>query len=385
MLINKAYRFRVYPNNYQKELINKTLGCNRFIYNFFLNEKITMYKETKKSISKYDLIKEIPNLYVDRPYLKEIDGISLRCSIFDLDNSYNKFFKEKKGFPKYKSKYDKNSYRTNFITSIYKGKVYENIKLDLENKLITLPKLKEVKIRGYRNIKNINGRIINATIIKEKNGKYYVSVVYEQEIFIFKFIPTKIIGIDLGIKDLVITSNGEKYSNEKIISKYEKKIKRLQKSLSRKVKGSKNYYKCKQMLAKVYSKLKNARKYIIHHITKKITDENDIIAVEHLKVQNMIKNHKLSKSITDASFYEIVRQLEYKSKWKGKKLYKADTYFPSSQICSHCGYKNKIVLDLNVRKYNCPNCNNDLDRDINASENIMFEGIKSYIKEIVLG
>ena len=383
MLINKAYKFRVYPNSNQKELINKTLGCNRFIYNYFLNKRITMYKENNKSISKYDLIREIPNIYVDRPYLKEIDSMSLRCTIFDLDNSYNKFFKEKKGFPKYKSKYDKNSYRTNYIKNIYKGKIYENIKLDLENKLIILPKLKEVKIRGYRKLKNINGRIINATITKEKNGKYYVSVVYEENIVVPIFIPNKIVGIDLGIKDLVITSNGEKYNNEKIISKYEKRIKRLQRMLSRKIKGSNNYYKCKQLLAKVYSKLKNARKYIIHNITKKITDENDIIITEHLRLQNMIKNHRLAKTLTDASLYEITRQLEYKSKWKGKKLYKVDTYFPSSQICSHCGYRNKIVLDLNIRKYNCPSCHSELDRDINASENIMFEGIKSYMKELV--
>ena len=384
MLINKAYKFRLYPNDEQKIIINKTIGCNRFVYNYFLNRKITMYKENKKSISKYDLIKEIPSLYMDRPYLKEIDSMSLRCTIFDLDNSYNKFFKEKSGFPKYKSKYDKKSYRTNFITSTYKGKKYENIKVDLVNKLITLPKLKEVKIRGYRQLNKINGRIINVTVSREKNGKYYVSVLYEEEILVPKTVPTKIVGIDLGIKNLVITSNGEKYNNEKIINKYEKKIKRLQKSLSRKEKGSNNYYKCKQILSRVYSKLKNARKYIIHSITKEIIDNNDIIVTEHLRLQNMTKNHHIAKSLFDASLYEIIRQLEYKSKWKGKLLNKVDTFFPSSQICSKCGYKNKVVLDLSVREYECPNCHSYLDRDINAAENISPVGIKEYMKTLML-
>ena len=382
MLINKAYKFRLYPNNEQKELINKTLGCNRFIYNYFLNKRITMYKENNKIISKYELIKEIPNLYVERPYLKEIDSMSLRCTVFDLDNSFNKFFKEKKGFPKYKSKYYKNTYRTNYVKNNYKGKTYENRKLDLEKHLIALPKLKEVKIKGYRKLKTLEGNIKKATISKEKNGKYYVSVLYEQELILPEFVPNKVVGIDLGIKDLIITSNAEKYDNEKIINKYEKEIKRIQKALSRKEKGSNNYYKCKQMLAKVYSKLKNARKYIMHSITKKITDENDIIVTEHLKLQNMLKNHKLAKTLSDASFYEIVWQLEYKSKWKGKKLYKVDTFYPSSQICSHCGYKNNIVKNLNIRKYNCPRCNSDLDRDINAAENIMFEGVKMYMNDL---
>ena len=370
MLVYKAYKFRMYPNNNQKELIDKTLGCNRFIYNYFLDRRIKEYKENKKSISLFDLIKEIRALYPEKPFLKEVDSTSFRCTLFDLDNAYKKFFKENTGFPKFKSKFDKNSYRTNLITSTYKGKIYENIKLDLESKLLTLPKIKEIKIRGYRKLKNINGRIINVTITREKTGKYYASVLFKQDIFVPKSIPTKVVGIDLGIKDLVITSSFEKYKNEKAIKKYEKRIKTLQKALSRKEYKSKNYFKTKQLLAKVYSKLQNARKYSIHYITKKITDENDIITVEHLKIQNMVKNHKLAKSITDASFYEITRQLEYKSKWKGKRLYKVDTFYPSSQICSKCGYQNKIVLDLNVREYSCPNCNSYLDRDINAAENI---------------
>ena len=384
MVINKAYKFRLYPNDKQKEMINKTFGCTRLVYNYFLDKKIKTYEEQKKNISVYDLVKEIPMLYDSKPFLKEVDSMSLRCSLFNLDNAYQKFFKEKSGYPKYKSKYNRNSYRTNFITSTYKGRIYENIKLDLNNNTITLPKLKEIKIRGYRNLKEINGRIINATISKESNGKYYVSVVYEQNIDVPNIIPNNIVGLDLGIKDLVITSNYEKYNNQRVIEKYEKRIKMLQRRLSKKQKGSNNYYKAKQKLARLYSKLKNARKYIIHEITKRITDDNDIIVTETLKIKNMIKNHNIAKNLTDASLSEIIRCLEYKSRWKGKKLYKVDTYYPSSQICSKCGHRNKIVLDLSVRKYECESCHNYLDRDYNAAENIMFEGVKQYMKEVLV-
>lgn len=382
MMINKAYKFRVYPNKEQQEFIHKTFGCSRFIYNYYLEDKRQEYEQTKHSKTAYECIKDIPSLYEERPYLKEVDSMSLRCAIFDLDDSFKGFYKGIKNYPKFKSKYEKNSYRTNMITSTYKGKTYENIKLDLKNKTITLPKLKEMKIKGYRNLKEIKGRIVNATLSKEKKGKYYVSVLYEQEIIKPVWIPTSIVGIDLGIKDVVITSNNKKYSNEKSIQKYEKRIKRKQRELARKQKGSNNYYKCRQQLSRLYSKLKNARLYMAHKITKKITDTYDIIVTETLNIKNMVKNHKLAKSLMDVTLGEIIRQLEYKSKWKGKKLYKVDTYYPSSQLCSVCGYQNTKLKDLNVRNYICPKCKNELDRDQNAAVNILFEGMKKYIQEI---
>ena len=381
MIINRAYKFRLYPNEKQMILINKTFGCVRLVYNYYLNKKQELYKETKETLSLYDCINDLKKLSIERPFLKEVDSMSLRCALFDLEDSYKNFFKHNKGYPKYKSKYGKNTYRTNYIKNTYKGKEYENIKLDLVNKTITLPKLKKVKIKGYRNLNNIDGRIINVTISKEKNGKYYVSVLYEENIEEKEFIPNNIVGIDLGIKDLVISSDGIKYENEKSIKKYEKRIKRKQRELSRKQKGSNNYNKTKKQLAILYSKLANARTYRIHEITKEITDNNDIIVTETLKVNNMVKNHNLAKSLMDASFGEIITQLTYKSKWKFKRIYQLNPFYPSSQICSHCEYKNEITKNLNVREYTCPNCNRKLDRDFNASENIMFEGINLYIKE----
>lgn len=380
MLIYKAYKFRMYPNSMQKELINQTLGCTRSVYNYYLNKKQEAYEQDKINISIQECIKDLKKLYLEKPYLKAVDSMSLRTTLFDLDNAYTKFFKENKGYPKYKSKHQKNSYRTNCIRSNYKGTNYENIKVDMISHTISLPKLKAVKVKGYRKTKEIKGRIISATITRETN-RYYVSIIYEQEIEDKKIIPQTIIGIDLGIKDLVITSYGEKITNEKLINKYENKIKGLQKGLARKERGSKNYYKLKQKIQEVYQKLKNARKYSIHAITKRIAEENDIIVTEKLQLKKLIEEKKYSKYLTDASLSEIIRQITYKSKWKNKKYYQVEEYYPSSQICHHCGYKNKITKDVKVREYECNSCGYKHDRDINAAINLMDKGLEYYIKE----
>ena len=197
-------------------------------------------------------------------------------------------------------------------------------------------------------------------------------------------VPRSIVGIDLGIKKLLTLSDGITYNNNKYIEKYEKRIKRVQRELSRKVKRSNNYNKCKKRLAILYSKLKNARNYYLHNITKRITDEYDIITCEKLTVQRMLKEHNLSKKISDASFYEIIRQLQYKSKYKNKYFYQIDTYYPSSQECSVCGNIDKLYKNLNEREYKCSKCQSEIDRDVNASINIMFEGIKLYMKEVLI-
>lgn len=384
MLIIKTYKFRMYPNDLQLELINKTIGCARLVYNYFLNKKQILYKDSKINLSSFDMIKELPRLYKEYPFLKEVDSCSLRCALFDLDNTYQKLFKEHAGYPKYKSKYsDSNTYRTNYITSTYKGKKYNNIELNLENKQVKLPKIGLVNIKGYRNKRTLKGRIINTTIERAKTNKYYISIVVEEENTNEIITPKSIIGLDLGIKELIVTSSNERYPNEQAINKYENRIKKAQKALARKTKGSNNYYKNKQKIAILYSKLTNARKYLIHKITSKIVKENDIIVTEKLKIKEMIKNHNLAKQITNASFNEITRQLEYKAKWLHKKFYQIETYYPSSQICSVCDYKNTITKNINVRYYTCPNCSNELDRDLNASINIMFEGLKKYMKELV--
>lgn len=368
----KAYKFRMYPTKEQEILINKTIGCTRFIYNHFLSEcKKNGYKKA------YDMCNEIKELVKEYPWLSEVDSTSLRCSVFNLEDAYKNYFEKRSKMPRYKSKYHTGSYRTSCIRSSHKGREYSNIKINLKEKKIKLPKLGKVKIKGYRNKEEIEGRIINTTIIKETTGKYYISVIIEEEERIKeKVSPTSIVGIDLGVKDLVITSNGERYSNPKEIKKSEKRIKRLQRKLVRQIKGSNNYHKTRRKLASIYSKITNSRKHNLITIVNKLVKENDIIVSENLSVKTMHNTHTLTKYILDASFNKIINLLKWKSKEKGKYYYQIDRYYPSSRICSHCGEKTEETKDLGVRKWECEKCRNENDRDINASINILFEGLK---------
>ena len=375
MLMYKAYKFRLYPNDIQTELINKILGCSRYTYNHYLDKMINNGYTTS-----YNNIKDFSNtLRYEASFLQEIDNIIIHKSLYNLDDAFKRNFNQISGYPKFKSKYKRNSYNT---PATYTGSSC-NIELDLKSKKLKLPQLDWIKVRGYKNIKTINGRIRNATISKEPTGKYYVSILYEMYEKIPNSTPQNIVGIDLGVKKLLTLSDGITYDNNKYIDKYQKRIKRKQRELSRKEKGSKNYYKCKKELAILYSKLANARKYYTHKITKKITDNYDIITCEKLTTKEMIikgKTTKLSSKISDATFSEIIRQLLYKSKFKGKKFYQVSTYYPSSQICNRCNNQDRKYKDLTEREYNCPKCGEKIDRDLNASINIMFEGLKLYIK-----
>ena len=370
----KAYKFRLYPDDNQKMLINKTFGCTRFIYNHFLNKcKEEGYKKA------YDMCKALKELELDYPFLKEVDSTTLRCSIFNLEDSYKNYFSKRSGYPSFKSKFSKQSYRTSCITSSYKNKKYSNIKIDLKEKMIKIPKLGLVKIRGYRNLDKLTDRIINITVEKEKTNKYYVSVITESKDKIKeKVTPASIVGIDLGIKDLVVTSDGEKYPNPKEINKREKRLKRMQRKLSRQVKGSNNYNKTKEKIARIHSKIKNSRKHNIINIVNKIVKEHDIIVSEKLNIKKMSSNHKLAKNILDGCFNKICELIKWKAKTLGKYYYQVDTYYPSSKICSHCDSKTEVTNNLNVRTWICENCGNTNDRDINASINIMFEGVKMH-------
>ena len=375
----KSYRFRFYPNKKQLELINKAFGSSRYVYNYYLDKmKNKGYVSASTNIKDYTSI-----LKYNTPFLQEVDSIVLTKSIFNLDDDYKKLFNKTGGYPKHKSKNNRNSYNIPSTYKKYKDKEYCNIELDLTNRQIKLPKLKWVKIRGYRNTNNINGKIKNATISREPNGKYYVSILYEMYDKVPIIKPRTIVGIDLGIKKLLTLSDGTVYDNNKYIDKYAKRIKRKQRELSRKEKGSKNYYKCKKELAILYSKLANARKFYTHKITKDITDEYDIITCEQLKTKEMIikgKDNKLSSKINDATFSEIIRQFQYKARYKGKVFYQINTYYPSSQICSRCSAQDKRYKDLTRREYKCLKCNQEIDRDLNASINIMFEGLKLHMK-----
>ena len=376
----KAYKLRIYPTDSQRELIEKTFGCNRYIYNNFLAERKNKYEESKTKVHVYEQLKKLTDLKREKEWLREIDSCALQASVYNLDNAFQGFF-HGKGYPKFMAKGVHESFRTNNTLSTYKNKKYETIRVDFNKRVITLPKLKEVMFRGYRTTKEIVGKIKSATISKDAN-KYFVSILVEVPFIKYSINPTSIVGLDLGIKDFIVTSNGVKLKNEVKIN--EKRLKGLQKWLSRCKPGSKNRYKVKLKIQRLYLKIRNARKHMIYKLANNILKENDVVAVESLDVKSMYQVHKIAKHLKNLPISEFIRVLKYKSNWLGKKVIEINKYYPSSQCCNRCDYKNEELKDLSVRKWACPKCGMIHDRDINASINIMFEGLKIYMKRYLI-
>ena len=356
----KAYKYRIYPNEEQINYLQKTFGCTRFIYNQMLADRIKSYEENKDldiKITKYPTPAQYKKEY---EWLKEVDSLALANAQMNLDKAYKNFFRDKSvGFPKFKSK--KNNHKS-YTTNNQNGTVY------IENDRIKIPKLKSmINIKQHR---EFVGLIKSCTISQKPSGKYFISILVDTENYQLPKLDTKV-GIDLGIKEFAITSDGEMFSNPKWLNKSEKRLRKLQKDLSRKQKGSNNRRKDRLKVAKLHEKISNQRKDYLHKISYYIISENQVIVIEDLKVSNMIKNHKLAKSIADVSWSEFRRQLEYKAKWYGRELIIAPSNYASSQLCSNCGNKSSQTKDLSCRTYVCDICGMEMDRDINASKNLL--------------
>nr|DAU29295.1 MAG TPA: endonuclease [Caudoviricetes sp.] len=359
------YRYRIYPNKNQKELIEKTFGCCRYVYNYFLHLRIEERKNGKPYLTFYDTIKLLTPLKNENIWLKEPDKDALQKSLQDLDNAYKKFFREGNKFPKFKKKHEnRQSYRTSCT--------YNNIRW--ENKRIKLPKIGWLKTRDKRIPK---GRILHASIIRERNGQYYCTLCCTDVKLDAKPKTLNNVGIDVGLAQFATFSNGIMIENPRFYNNEEKQIARLQRELARKQIGSSNWNKSRLKLARKYAHVANQNKDFLQKLTTSIINNYDIICLEDLNIQDMkqINNKTIRRNIGKVSWYKFRMFLEYKAKWYNKEVIIIDRYFPSSQICSCCGYKSG-KKELNVRSWICPQCQTQHDRDINAAINILNEGIK---------
>lgn len=368
MIINKTYKFRIYPTAKQEILLAKHFGCTRWVYNYFLNERKEQYQKSKKSSNYYAQAKTLTEIKKneENQWLKEVNSQTLQFALRSLDTAFLNFFRGNTQFPKFKSKKHKNTFTIPQFGTIEEGR-------------INIPKFKDgIKVKLHREVR---GKIGKMTITKTPTGKYYVSIFTEQ---VIEELPksNKQVGIDLGLKDFAITSDGKKFKNNRYTKKYANQLKKAQQHLSRKQKGSNGFEKQKLKVAKIHEKIANCRLNTLHKVSKKLVSEYDVIVCEDLNVKGMVKNHRLSKHIADASWGNFITLLQYKCNWYGKELIKVNRFYPSSKVCGECGWINQN-LKLSDREWTCSSCGIVHDRDVNASRNILKEGLRNISAETV--
>lgn len=355
----KSYKYKLKPTDEQCVLLNKHFGSIRFVYNHFLNERKTEYENNKNTINYYDNAKALTELKKKEEYewLKEINSQALQAALKNLEGAYNNFFKFKKGYPKFKSKKHKNSFL-----------VPQSVKL--ENGMLGIPKFKGgIKVIQHR---KFNGTIRSCTLSKTPSNEYFVSILVETTHNKVEKTGRES-GVDLGIKDFVITSDGYKYKNNRYTKKYERKLKEAQQHLSRKTKGSNRYEKQRLKVARIHKKISNSRIDSLHKVSTDLIKQYDTIYLEDLNIKGMIKNHKVAKHIADASWGKFIELLTYKAEWNDKQILHIDRFYPSSKTCSNCGYVNQD-MNLTIRQWECGGCGETHDRDLNAAINILKEG-----------
>lgn len=361
-IVQKTYKFRLYPNKEQEKILANYFGGVRFVYNHFLAKRKEQYEKTKKSSNFYEQAKELTAMKKTESYswIREINSQSLQYALRNLETAYVNFFKGRTKFPRFHSKKHGGSFA-----------VPQHFKV--EGNRIFIPKFKDgIKFAKSQNVK---GELRNMTVSVTPSGKYYVCIMAQVEVEDLEKTNLSV-GIDLGLKDFVITSDGDRYTSNKFIKKYSKKLASMQKHLSRKKKGSGSWNKQRIKVARLQEKITSCRKDKLQKVSADLIRKYDVICCEDLNVKGLLRNHHLAKSITDASWSTFVTMLEYKAKWYGKTIFKIGRFYPSSKTCHCCGYI-KEDLSLSDRYYTCPNCGKLIDRDLNAAKNILSEGLRN--------
>ena len=382
----KAIKVRIYPTDVQKQFISRQLGCCRKIYNLLLDYKKTEWEQNKHSVGLKDMGKYLTDLKTKDEYfyLNDVHSKVLQQSMQDLNKAFDNFFKSLKkdksvGYPKFKSKHD-NKQSCRFLSDIFNRASYKCDKIK-GNRITLIKQLSDIHFKcSKRDEKYLNNKqqyIRSVTLTKTSSNKYYLSVLIDYQQVKYEPIDT-VVGLDLGIKDFCVDSNGNRYENKHFYKNSEKRLKFLQKCLSRKQKGSKNRNKARIKLAKLHEKITNRRNNYLHQISSMLVNKNQVICIEDLNVKGMMKNYHLAKSIQDLGLYEFRRQLEYKCQFYGRYLVVINRFYPSSKTCHECGFINS-KLTLNDREWICPVCGKHIDRDYNAALNILDEGLKQIL------
>jgi len=360
----KGYKYRAFPTEEQKEKLQRYFGVTRLVYNLGLETKTVAYASNKKSINKYELINQLPDLRKEFDYIKECPSQVLQHTLINLDTAYQNFFKGRGDFPKFKNKYSKQSI------------VFpQGYTISFKDNTLKLPKIKELAVDFHREFKGIPKRV---TVSKTPTGKYFVSILVDTQVekpTQKPIVDATSVGVDFGIKDLAITSDGVVYENKNFFKSQQRKLRKEQRSLARKQKGSINREKQRIKVALLQEKIRNQRTDYLHKISTDLVNTYDTIVLEDLAVSNMVKNHKLAKAISDMGWRQLRTMLEYKAEWQGKNVVIIGRFEPSSKICSNCGHHKKD-LKLSDRVYDCEKCGNSMDRDLNAAYNIKNFGVR---------